>query len=1096
MSQAKDATALQRKIFSRWVNQKIAVKGKKIKDVVEDFKNGDALIWLLEVLSEKEFQNWKKIQGGSRMKQIDACGQALQFLQECGVEMKTKTSAENLVDGTELPVMGMVWAIMLKFMKLDDGEDDGTKPVAFSDALKMWIQNQVQSYGLTVDNMTKSFWDGKVFCALINKFRPKLLDYNKTSGDANANLKMAFDAAETYFGLEQYLQVSDIAKLDDKSMVVYASEYYYGIAQQRKVDLAAKRVATLIDYTKENDRLKEDYTKRAQTLRSRMEANLPTLGDTTIENTMAGAIRRLDLFNQYRKNEKPYIFSEAFSMDSMYQNIARRLLSHKRPEFVPKPGCSVKEINATIADIEKIEASQNKALHDELNRQLKLKKIFENYTAKYNVLQGWIAIQKKYLETQVTINSVGEAKFALNQLQTYNTAFVAQTQGLPPWHAWKAELAENKFESQGTVDKYAADITTAMKDLETKAAHKQRVHEDDLARETLRARIEARNDDHIAMHGKQEKTARDAIAAHSKKEIINSIKEAEYHLGLTKSIHERNADNRQNVPALKAIGEEIRSAKHKSEFSQWSFGQPEQVTAREVSLEKDFAEADQKGAAKLVVLEDDLERELFKQKVVLMNDRHVNEFKLTEGWVAENKAYLTKVEPFDSIADAEKNLKVLANHVADKELTIKTSLASFLKLGKDILDAKYERLSKWAWEDRKQIQDRLDYVPASLSELEKLHAAKKKQLDADLAKEIRKEHLRVEWAKLTGEFEDLTRGVVASAPTTMFGFVLEEVEAFSKTLQDIDSKVEAQSKDFQGKYDSVWAEMKELGVRTPENPYSKLTPEDMAKTRGELNGAVQARQARYKEELEKLRADDKACRDLAGAADPFVRKIHDNTKSIADCKLDLDPFLALVVSVSGSPTKEELAAIVAFQKVVDDRKIIYNRHTLNNGSDCTIQHTQYQDYTKTKKASIEADIEHRNLRGLTREQYTEIKQQFDQFDKDKSGFLDKREFRSCLYSVGEERGRKEIDAILTKLGKGDANNVKISYDGYKEFMIEQLGDTDTQEEVVKGFKLMNRQEATCQWNVMANIMDAVYIDYIKSTHGDNYTAWVASVFAR
>jgi len=40
-------------------------------------------------------------------------------------------------------------------------------------------------------------------------------------------------------------------------------------------------------------------------------------------------------------------------------------------------------------------------------------------------------------------------------------------------------------------------------------------------------------------------------------------------------------------------------------------------------------------------------------------------------------------------------------------------------------------------------------------------------------------------------------------------------------------------------------------------------------------------------------------------------------------------------------------------------------------------------------------------------------------------------------------------------------------------MIEQLGDTDTQEEVLKGFKLMNRQEATCQWNVMANIMEAV-----------------------
>lgn len=47
---------------------------------------------------------------------------------------------------------------------------------------------------------------------------------------------------------------------------------------------------------------------------------------------------------------------------------------------------------------------------------------------------------------------------------------------------------------------------------------------------------------------------------------------------------------------------------------------------------------------------------------------------------------------------------------------------------------------------------------------------------------------------MTDEFEDITRDIVASAPATMFGFVLEEVEAFGKTLQDIDAKVEAQSK--------------------------------------------------------------------------------------------------------------------------------------------------------------------------------------------------------------------------------------------------------------------------------------------------------------
>jgi len=69
-----------------------------------------------------------------------------------------------------------------------------------------------------------------------------------------------------------------------------------------------------------------------------MEKNLPTLGDTTIENTMAGAIRRLDLFNEYRKNEKAYIFSEAFSMDSMYQNIPDDYCLTNVLSLCPSPG--------------------------------------------------------------------------------------------------------------------------------------------------------------------------------------------------------------------------------------------------------------------------------------------------------------------------------------------------------------------------------------------------------------------------------------------------------------------------------------------------------------------------------------------------------------------------------------------------------------------------------------------------------------------------------------------------------------------------------------------------------------------------------------
>jgi len=293
----------------------------------------------------------------------------------------------------------------------------------------------------------------------------------------------------------------------------------------------------------------------------------------------------------------------------------------------------------------------------------------------------------------------------------------------------------------------------------------------------------------------------------------------------------------------------------------------------------------------------------------------------------------------------------------------------------------------------------------------------------------------------------------------------------------------------------VWSEMQELEVK--ENVYSSLVPSDLETAQSALAAALSSRQQRFATELEKQRGDDKACRDLQTNVDPFVEVIKQNTQQVANFdQHNLPGLLALVTKLQTQPDPSALNGIKAAQSAMESRQVIYNRHTLNNGKDAEVQFRQYLEYMSSKKAMVEGEIEYRELRGLTRQDYDDMKKQFDQFDKDQSGFLDKREFRSCLYSMGEERGKKDIEAILTKLGNGDANKVKISYDGYKDFMIEQLGDTDTAEEIIKGFKLMNRQEETCQWAIMADVMDNASLDYIKATHNNNYTTWTASVFSR
>jgi hypothetical protein len=88
-----------------------------------------------------------------------------------------------------------------------------------SDALLMWVKNQTHGYkNAEVKDFQHSFKNGMVLCALLHKFRPKLIgDYDKlVPANFEANLKLAFKAAKEYFDLDEYLTPQEIQKLDDK----------------------------------------------------------------------------------------------------------------------------------------------------------------------------------------------------------------------------------------------------------------------------------------------------------------------------------------------------------------------------------------------------------------------------------------------------------------------------------------------------------------------------------------------------------------------------------------------------------------------------------------------------------------------------------------------------------------------------------------------------------------------------------------------------------------------------------------------------------------------------------------------------------------
>ena len=89
----------------------------------------------LEALSETKCEaKWNK--NKLRVSHVDNINMALEFAKKLGVSVKNFPQATDFIDGQERPVLGFVWACILKFLKFGDDADDSLNA---KDALLLWV---------------------------------------------------------------------------------------------------------------------------------------------------------------------------------------------------------------------------------------------------------------------------------------------------------------------------------------------------------------------------------------------------------------------------------------------------------------------------------------------------------------------------------------------------------------------------------------------------------------------------------------------------------------------------------------------------------------------------------------------------------------------------------------------------------------------------------------------------------------------------------------------------------------------------------------------------------------------------------------------
>uniref|UniRef100_H2SL43 Microtubule actin crosslinking factor 1 n=1 Tax=Takifugu rubripes TaxID=31033 RepID=H2SL43_TAKRU len=222
---ADERDRVQKKTFTKWVNKHLIKVRKHITDLYEDLRDGHNLISLLEVLSGVTLPREK---GRMRFHRLQNVQIALDFLKQRQVKL-VNIRNDDITDGNPKLTLGLIWTIILHFQISEIYVSGESSDLSAKEKLLIWSQQATEGYpGLRCANFTSCWSDGRMFNALLHRYRPDLIDMEIVSQQSNQeNLEQAFEIAES-LGVTRLLDAEDVdvPSPDEKSVITYVSSIY------------------------------------------------------------------------------------------------------------------------------------------------------------------------------------------------------------------------------------------------------------------------------------------------------------------------------------------------------------------------------------------------------------------------------------------------------------------------------------------------------------------------------------------------------------------------------------------------------------------------------------------------------------------------------------------------------------------------------------------------------------------------------------------------------------------------------------------------------------------------------------------------------
>uniref|UniRef100_A0A8C7USD3 Dystonin n=1 Tax=Oncorhynchus mykiss TaxID=8022 RepID=A0A8C7USD3_ONCMY len=307
---ADERDRVQKKTFTKWINQHLLKVRKHVNDLYEDLRDGHNLISLLEVLTGQSLPREK---GRMRFHRLQNVQIALDFLKRRQVKL-VNIRNDDITDGNPKLTLGLIWTIILHFQISEIHVCGESEDMTAKERLLMWSQQMTEGYvGVRCDNFTSSWRDGRLFNAIIHKYRPDLVDMARVSAQTSrSNLEQAFGVAER-LGVARLLDPEDVdvQTPDEKSVITYVSTLY---------DVFPK-VPDGVDGINANDvDIKwVEYQNMVNYLSQWLKHNVAVMSDRAFPNNPVELKALYTQYLQFKENEIPLKETEKSKIKHLYK---------------------------------------------------------------------------------------------------------------------------------------------------------------------------------------------------------------------------------------------------------------------------------------------------------------------------------------------------------------------------------------------------------------------------------------------------------------------------------------------------------------------------------------------------------------------------------------------------------------------------------------------------------------------------------------------------------------------------------------------------------------------------------------------------------